>query len=106
MRHGPFADGGRRGALLTGRACAGGLQVECPLRSARENRMVYDMLWSDPAIAEQVGRAPLRTDRRRSAQKQRRKPAARASLASREPGALSLALRHEPPPPRPPRRHP
>jgi hypothetical protein len=29
-------------------------QVECPLRSAGDNRMVYDMLWSDPATAEQV----------------------------------------------------
>jgi len=28
-------------------------EVECPLRSAQHNRLVYDMLWSDPATPEQ-----------------------------------------------------
>ncbi len=30
------------------------VQVECPLRNAQDNRMVYDMLWSDPAVADPV----------------------------------------------------
>ncbi len=29
-------------------------QVECPLRNAQDSRMVYDMLWSDPAVADPV----------------------------------------------------
>jgi diadenosine tetraphosphatase ApaH/serine/threonine PP2A family protein phosphatase len=28
-------------------------RVECPLRSAQYNQMVYDMLWSDPSTPEQ-----------------------------------------------------
>jgi hypothetical protein len=46
----------------------GGVQVECPLQNVRDNQMVFDMLWSDPALASpvpsfstmHVGTAPFR----------------------------------------------
>eukprot|EP00961_Rhodomonas_salina_P258251 3490577-Rhodomonas_salina.3 len=43
----------KQAAFVPGASLAMIEEVECPLRSAQHNRLVYDMLWSDPATPEQ-----------------------------------------------------